>query len=111
MKPSIVATRLSALISGLALGIGMPAIMALGKALQAAQQIQSVSFVLGLVVLFFAPFLVFVVGETHLTLRTNEISKEVFWSSLAQVGLRSLAWLLGCGVGFGLFTAVGNVSL
>ena len=106
MNPSIRATRLSALISGIVLGIGMPAIVALGKVLQATQQIQSVIFLLGLVVLFLAPVLLFVVGETHLTLRTNETSKKIYWSSLAQVGLRSLAWLLGCGVGFGLLTGV-----
>jgi lysylphosphatidylglycerol synthetase-like protein (DUF2156 family) len=89
----------------------MPAVVALGKLLQATQQIQSVIFILGLVVLFFAPFLMFVVGETHLTLRSNETSKKVYWSSLAQVGLRSLAWLLGCGVGFALFTTVRNAPL
>ncbi len=111
MNPSIRATRLSALISGVVLGIGMPAIVGLGKLFQATQQIQSVIFLLGLVVLFFAPFLVFVVGETHLTLRTNEISKKVYRASLVQVGLRSLAWLLGCGLGFGLLTVVRSAPL
>jgi hypothetical protein len=111
MNPLIVATRLSALISGVVLGIGMPVVVALGKLLQATQQVQSLVFLLGLVALFFAPFLVFVVGETHLTLRSNKTSKTLYWSSLTQVGLRSLAWLLGCGLGFGLLTAASYAPL
>ena len=106
MNPPFQASKISALLSGLALGVGMPTIEAVGQALGLSPGPQNLAFVFGLVLLFFCPVLMFVVGTAHLGIKSREMLKGVYWASLGQVGLRSILWLVGCGLGFALLAAV-----
>ena len=106
MKQPIQASKASALLSGMALGLGMPTIEAAGQVLGLSQAPQNIAFVFGLVTLFFGPVLMFVVGSEHLSIKSGEMHKRVYWASLGQVALRTLFWLVGCGLGFALLAAV-----
>lgn len=103
-------TKISALLSGLALGIGMPAIEALGVALGLSQGSQNLAFLFGLVFLFFGPVLAFVVGEAHLGIKSRAMLKGVYWASPGQFGLHSILWIVGCGLGFAWLAAVRGLS-
>lgn len=104
------ASKISALLSGLAFGVGMPAIESIGLWLGLSQGSKGVASLFGLVFLFLGPVLMFVVGTAHLGINSQEVPKAVYWSSLRQVALRFVAWLVGCGLGFTVLSAVRGLS-
>ena len=106
MKPPLQATKLTALLSGVVLGFGLPALEAVGKALELPATTQHGVFLLGVFVLFFGPVLLFVVGTSHLSMQSRETDRSNYWSSLGQVAIRSLVWLVGCGLGFAVLAAL-----
>ena len=101
----LTATKLTALLSGVALGLGLPAIEATAKGLELPATAQQAVFLLGLLLLFFAPVLLFVVGAAHLSIRSRDMARAIYWSSLGQVAMRALVWLVGCGIGFAVLAA------
>ena len=110
MKPPLHASKVSALLSGVALGVGMPTMEALGHSVGLSQPAQNLAFVFGLVLLFFGPVLMFVVGTEHLSIKSREMLKHGYWASLGHVALRSVFWLVGGGLGFALLAAVHGLS-
>lgn len=84
----------------------MPAIEAVAQLAGLSQSAQNLTFVFGLVFLFFVPVLLFVAGSEHLSIKSREMIKVGYWMSLGQVAIRCLIWLVGAGVGFGLFDIV-----
>ena len=107
MSAPVRATRPSALASGFLLGLAMPAVEAVATALSLTPQASSIAFLLALFVFFFAPVLLCVVGIEHLALNTRAMLPVSYWSSLGQVALRGLFWLIGTGMGFGIHAALG----
>jgi hypothetical protein len=80
-------------------GAGAVLVPVLQTALALSQQMKNVSVMLVIVLLFFAPVLLYVVGVPHLSTRWTPARRSAYWSSLRQVGLRALIWVFGCGVG------------
>ena len=110
MKEPFRATKLTALLSGVVLSIGMPAFQAAGQFIGLSEQTQGLVYVLGLAVLFFAPVLVFVVGAEHLAIGSREMHKRTYWASLKQVGVRGIFWLLGGALGFAALSASSAIA-
>lgn len=110
MKPRLQASRVSALLSGLAVGMGMPILDAVCHSLGLSHSAHRLVFVFGLVFLFFAPVLLFVAGTEHLSMKSREMAKLDYWRSLGKVAIRSVFWLIGGGLGFGLLSAVRGLS-
>lgn len=103
MKFSLSATRLAALLSGAACGLGMPLLQLGQSALNLSPTANRLAFVASLVLLLFVPMMVFVVGSQHLSFDRKDSGGKRFMASLAQVGVRFLCWLLGAGLAFEAF--------
>lgn len=99
MKTLPAATRLAAFLSGVALSVGMSSVHALQSAMAMSQQAEKISELFALLLLLFCPVMIFVVGITHLSIRSHALQKSAYRASLAQVALRFLFWLGGCGLG------------
>ena len=110
MKEPFRATKLTALLSGVVLSIGMPAFQAAGQFIGLSEQTQGLVYVLVLAVLFFVPILVFVIGAEHLAIGSREMHKRTYWASLKQVGVRSIFWLLGGALGFAFLSASSAIA-
>ena len=109
MKPTLRASKVSALLSGLVLGLGMPAITAIGKALSLSAGAQNIAFIFGTIFLFFGPVILFVAGTEHLTIKSRDMLKHEYWSSLRHVAVRSIFWFVGGGLGFALLSAANSL--
>lgn len=97
-------TRLSALLSGAALGIGMPLFQAWQSTLILSDAARRLAFATALALLFFAPVMWFVVGIQHLRYGRSDPGGAQFRASRVQVGVRFLWWMAGAGIAFGLLT-------
>ena len=106
MKTPRAPTRVTALASGLLLGIVLPVQEFAGKALGLSPETQNLMFIATLVFAFLGPVLLFVIGVQYLAFGWKDLATTPYWSSLAQAGVRSLFWLLGCGLGFALLAIV-----
>jgi len=109
MKQPLQATKISAVLSGVAVSVGMPSIENLSQFLELGPSTQNLVFMFGLVIFFFGPVLMFVVGTAHLSIKSREMIKSVYWASLRQVALRSVFWLVGCGLGSAVLSALHGV--
>lgn len=98
-------SRWSALLSGLALGIGMPLFQAWQSTLSLSDTARRLAFATALALLFFAPVMLFVVGTQHLHAGRSDPRGAQFRASRLQVGVRFLYWLAGAGLAFGLLSA------
>ncbi len=110
MKEPFRATKVSALLSGVLLSVGMPAVQAAGQFIGLSEQTQRLVYVLGLAVLFFVPVLVLVVGAEHLAIGSREMHKLTYWTSLKQVSVRGIFWLMGGALGFALLSASSAIA-
>ena len=96
--------RLSAALSGAALGIGMPLFQAWQSTLILSDAARRLAFATALALLFFAPVMLFVVGTQHLHDGRRDPGGAQFRASRVQVGVRFLCWMAGAGIAFGLLT-------
>ncbi len=106
MKPPIMPTRTTAFVSGLVLGLVMPLQEAAATALTLSPQARSLLLFAALALVFFVPVSLFVVGTQHLSLVAKDIATKPYWSSLRQVAVRGLFWLIGGGTAFALLSAL-----
>ncbi|MDH4050966.1 MAG: hypothetical protein OEU93_05260 [Rubrivivax sp.] len=98
MKTLPRATRLTALLSGLALGAGVSLVPSVQAYLELSERMKGASVMLVILFLFFGPVLLFVVGVPHLSVDWPSQQRSAYWASLRQIGLRALIWLGGCGI-------------
>jgi len=103
MKPPITPT---APLSGFVLGFVMPLQETAATALALSPQARSLLLLIALALAFFVPVLLFVVGTQHLSMATKDIATKPYWSSLGQVVVRGLFWLIGAGTAFALLSAL-----
>lgn len=99
-------TRRGALLTGAVCVFGMLALHAWQSTLSLPAAADRLAFVASLALLFFAPMMLNVVGIQHLSYKRQDSGSAQFRSSLAQVGVRLLCWLLGAGLAFAAFTAL-----
>ena len=83
----------------------MPSIEIVGELLGLSPEIKNVVFMISLVLLFFGSVLLFVVGAPYLAFGFKDLIRTPYWQSLGQVAIRSLLWLVGCGLGFAVLAA------
>ena len=83
----------------------MPSIEIVGELLGLSPEIKNVVFMISLVLLFFGSVLLFVVGAPYLAFGFKDLIRTPYWQSLGQVAIRSLFWLVGCGLGFAVLAA------
>lgn len=106
MKFPQAATRVTALGSGVLVGLGLPGAEAAAQMLGLSSSAQQLVFFGSLVLFFFVPFLLFVVGVPHLASGPKDILTRGYWGSLGGVAFRSAVWLVGAGLGFAILAAV-----
>ncbi len=84
----------------------MPLQETAATALALSPQSRSLLLLAVLALVFFVPVLLFVVGTQHLSLAAKDIATKPYWSSLRQVAVRGLFWLIGGGTAFALLSAL-----
>ncbi len=108
MKQPVVPTKATALASGVFLGFAMPMQEALTKSIGASAQVQQVIFLFALVVCFFWPALVFVVGTQCFSFGWRDLGAKSYWAELGHISVRALCWLLGAGTAFATLVALNS---
>ena len=83
----------------------MPSIDVVGELLGLTPEVKNLVFMISLVVLFFGSVLLFVVGAPYLAFGFKDLMRTSYWQSFGQVAVRSLLWLVGCGLGFAVLAA------
>ena len=105
-----VATRVSATVSGVFLGFGMPALEAWQSATGATGNAAQVQVACALLFLFFIPVLLFVAGTEYFGYGFKDMLRRPYWLALKEVAVRGICWLCGAGFAFAVMAAVGTLG-
>jgi hypothetical protein len=85
----------------------MPLQGILARSFGGSAQVQNIVFLVALVVCFFGPVLLFVIGTRYISFGWRDLGAKSYWSELWQVTIRALHWLIGAGVSFAVLSTLG----
>jgi hypothetical protein len=83
----------------------MPALETWQSAQGAAGSSAQLQFAIALVVLFFIPVLLFVVGTEHFGRSFKDVLRRPYWLSFKEVVVRGICWVCGGGLAFAVLAA------
>ena len=106
MKAPPSPSKVTALASGVLVGLVMPLQETLTKAFDASAQVQNIVFLFALTATFFGPVVLFVIGTRALSFGWRDLVARAYWAELRQITIRAIHWLIGVGVGFGILAAL-----